>query len=480
MFFAGAWRTRFALGRRWWLPTAVVAAGLMVTGLVAAGSGQATGMPKWWGPPPAVRAMLAAISPANLQADDSAVVGFGTRHTASSQTDPVRGIGAAGNWIYNQLVQAARKTGGNMTVAKQSFVQPVSGTIPVPTEITNVVATLRGTDATSNAVYVVSAHYDDRVTDVLDFTSDAPGADRDGSGVAAMLELAHVMAAHPAKSTIVFVAFDGEEQGLYGSAFFAQQEAAAGANVVGDLNMDMIGSANSVAQGPSLAHTVSVYSEGIPTNATANQIAFLQAVGGEDDGISRQLARYILETGQNDATQMDVQLVFRRDRILKGGDQISFDRQGYPAVRFTEPNENYNHEAVNAQVQNGVQMGDLLQFVDFKYLARVTRVVGSSLAALANSPQAPTGAVLHITPPVGFQGSSDSSLSWNANPESDVVGYEVVWRDTTDTTWTHSTNVGNVTSFTLTGINKNTTQFGVRALDGQGDRSPVSYAVPSS
>jgi hypothetical protein len=203
----------------------------------------------------------------------------------------------------------------------------------------------------------------------------------------------------------------------------------------------------------------------------------MQSIGGENDGVSRQLARYIKETNQNGVTGMNVQLVFRRDRILRGGDQISFDAQGYPAVRFTEPNENYNHEAQDVRVLNGVQLGDLLQFVDFDYVARVAGVLGRSLVALANSPQAPRNAILHTTPPAGFAGSSDTKLSWIANPESDVAGYEVVWRNTTDNDWTNARLVGNVTSYTLTGINKDTNQFGVRAVDGQGNRSPVSYAL---
>jgi hypothetical protein len=190
------------------------------------------GIPKWWRPPADVRAMLSQISPANLQQADSTLVGFGTRHTASSQTDPVRGIGAAAQWIFSQLQQIAATSGGSMTVQKQTFVQPVSARIPVPTTITNIIATLQGTDSTaSDRIYVVGAHYDDRVTDVLDFTSDAPGADEDGSGVAAMLELARVMASHPAKGTIAFAAFAGEEEGLFGSTFSAAQLAAAGANV---------------------------------------------------------------------------------------------------------------------------------------------------------------------------------------------------------------------------------------------------------
>ena len=420
--------------------------------------------------------MVHQISPQNLQSDVETLVGFGTRHTGSSQTDPVRGIGAAGTWIDGQLQAIAATSGGSMTVQRQSFVQQVSSNIPVPTTITNVIATLQGTDTTSAApTYVVYAHYDSRVTDVLDFTSDAPGADDNASGVAAMLELARVFAQHPTKATIVFAAFDGEEQGLYGSAFAARQLAAAGVNVKGVLDLDTIGTplgGNGVRE----PRTVEVYSEGMPTNATAAQIALMESVGGENDGLSRQLAPYIEETGGN-GTRMNVQLVFRRDRILRGSDQISFDAQGDPAVRFTEPNLDYNHIHQNVQVVNGVQLGDLTQFLDFNYLARVTQVVGSSLAALASSPPAPASAQQHVTPPPGFAGSNNTVLTWNADPESDVVGYEIVWRDSTDPVWTHAVQVGNVTSFTVTGLNKDNTQFGVRAINSDGDRSPVSYTT---
>jgi hypothetical protein len=264
-------------------------------------------MPNWWHPSPQVQAMLDQITPRNLQSDVAKLVSFGTRHTASSQTDPVRGIGAAENWISGQLQAIAASSGGRMTVQQQTFVQPVvPGRIPVPTTITNVIATLRGTDTTADApVYVVSAHYDSRATDVLDFTSDAPGADNDASGVAAMLELARVFARHPSKATLVFAAFDGSEQGLFGSTFAAQQLAAAGTKVNGVLNLNTIGSPLG-GNGVSEPHTVSVYSEGIPTSATPSVIALMQAVGGENDGVSRQLARYIKETGETD-TGMYVQ-----------------------------------------------------------------------------------------------------------------------------------------------------------------------------
>jgi hypothetical protein len=432
-----------------------------------------TGQPqaRWWGPPGDVRAMLNQISVRNLQQDVQTLVGFGTRHTSSSQTDPARGIGAAGNWLSSQLQGDAAASGGAMTVQRQTFIQPVSSNIPVPTTVTNLVATLPGTDPTaSSRVYVVSAHYDDRVTDVLNFTDDSPGADDDASGVAALLELARVMATHPAKATIEFALFDGEEQGLYGSSFFAQQLKAAGANVQADLNMDTIG--NSLGDnGVREPNTMQVYSEGVPTAATANQIATMQSAGGENDSASRQLARFIAETGPSNATRMNVDLVPLRAPLLRASDHISFNAQGYPAVEYTEPNENFNHIHQDVQIQNGVQFGDLPQFLDYGYLIRATRLVGSSLAALARAPEAPANLQEHF----GGGLSNTISLNWNANPESDVVGYEVVWRDSIDQTWTHVIPVGNVTAFTAASPSRESTLFGVRAINRAGDLSPVAF-----
>lgn len=429
----------------------------------------------WWGPPADVRAMLNQISAANLRQDVQTLVGFGTRHTASSQTDPSRGVGAAANWLFSQLQADAAASGGAMTVQRQQFVQPVSSNIPVPTTITNILATLQGTDPTAlPRVYVVSAHYDDRVSDVLNFTSDAPGADDDASGVAAVLELARVMAAHPARATIEFALFDGEEQGLYGSSFSAAQDKAAGMNVQADLNLDTIG--NSLGDnGVSDPNTMALYSEGIPTAVTQNQIAIMQSVGGENDSASRQLARFIAETGPSNATRMNVDLVPRRAPLLRGGDHISFNGQGYPAVDYSEVNENYNHIHHDVQVQNGVQFGDLPEFIDYAFLTRATRLAGSSLAALARAPEAPVGVEQHTAVAPGQSGSNTVSLSWNANPESDVVGYEVVWRDAIDQNWTHVIPVGNVTAFTTANPNRNTALFGVRAINSAGDLSPVAF-----
>ena len=424
--------------------------------------------PSWLQPPADVRAMLQAVSAESLERYDRGLVGFGTRHTLSSQDDPNRGIGAARDWIKAEFDKIAATSSGRMTVELDGFIQQPVPRVPVPTRITNVVATLHGTDPTSaDRVYIVGAHYDSRVTDVLNATSDAPGANDDASGTSAVLELARVFAAHPAEATIVFVAFAGEEQGLLGSEHLAQVAKAGGWNIQGVLNMDIIGSPIG-GNGFREPRAIRLLNEGVPTAETAQQTSRRQSLGGENDGVSRQLARYVEETGENGATAMDVKLIYRRDRFGRGGDQISFLLRGWPAVRFSEPNENFDHQHQDVRVEDGRQFGDLIEFVDFDYLARVTRVIGSSLAALARSPRAPG----NVRIPTAL--SYDADVSWNASPESDVVGYEVVWRDSIDQRWTHSREVGTVTTATIENLNKDNFQIGVRAIDRDGNRSPVA------
>ena len=431
----------------------------------------------WWGPPRDVRAMLAQVSARNLRDDDRKLVSFGTRHTLSSQTDPVRGIGAARDWIKSQFDQIAATSGGRMTVELQSYVQPGDPRtrIPVDTTITNVVATLHGTDpAAADRYYVVSGHYDSRVTNVLNATSDAPGANDDASGVSALLEMARVMAPHPTDANIVFAAVAGEEQGLYGSEHLAQVAKDSNWNVLGDFNMDIVGSSLG-GNGVRDRHDIRLFSDGVPTNASAADISRLQTIGGENDSASRQLARFVKEVGSNDATDMNIALRWRRDRYLRSGDHVPFLERGFAAVRFTEPNENYDHEHQDIRVENGVQFGDLPQFVDFDFLARVTRVLTSTLEAIARAPRPPVN-----TRALSSTLTYDTDLRWTADPERDVVGYEIVWRDTLDPLWTHSRFVGNVTSYTLVGVNKDDWQVGVRAVDRDGNRSPVAFAVPAN
>jgi peptidase M28-like protein len=426
------------------------------------------------GPSPALRSMLREIDARRVERDIRTLAGFGTRHTLSSQTDPNRGIGAARDWIYDQLTGYAAASDGRMTVQKQSFVQPAGPRNPVPVTVTNLVATLRGTQPESaDRVYVVSGHYDSRCTDVLNATCDAPGADDDASGVAAVLELARVMAKRQFDATIVFMAVAGEEQNLFGSTFFAQQAKAAGMDVEGMFTNDIIGSSTS-DKGRRDPFTVRLFSEGVPTSETPQQAALRQSIGGENDGPSRQLARYVKEVGENSATGMHVRLVWRRDRFLRGGDQIPFLQQGYPAARFTEPAEDFAHQHQDVRVENGKQFGDLPEFVDFAYTARVARVNGAALANLAWAPTAPKNARIDTT-----QLTNDTTVTWNANPEPDLAGYEVVWRESTAPLWEHTIPVGNVTRFTIPDLSKDNVQVGVRAVDRDGYRSPVAFPIPS-
>jgi hypothetical protein len=420
-----------------------------------------------------LRAALAEIDPNRIKQIITTLAGFGTRHTASSQTDPKRGIGAAITYVSGLMNQIAAASGGRMTVQQQTFTQPVSSNIPLPTSITNIIATIKGT-ATPERFYVVTGHLDSRCTDVLDFTSDAPGADDDASGVALVLELARVLSTRSFAGTIVLAAVDGEEQGLYGSTFMAKQMAAAGNDVQGMFSNDIVGASQAFDGTPPDPHTVRLFVEGVPTAATAAQVSAIQTVGGENDSSSRQLARYVVESAPKDLTDMNVRVVWRRDRYLRGTDDLPFLSQGVPGGRFTEPRENFGHEHQNVQVVGGVQLGDLLEFVDFNYVARVTAVNLCTLWALASSPSTPKGVLIHAVAPPGFPGTNLTTLTWNANPESNISFYEVVQRETTVADWTSATNVGNVTTVTLD-VSKDNVQFGIRAVDTNGRRSPAAF-----
>jgi hypothetical protein len=415
-----------------------------------------------------LRAMLREIDPDRIKAIILKLVSFGTRHTLSSQTDPVRGIGAATEWVFGQMQAIAATSSGRMTVQKQSFVQPAGPRIPTPTTITNVIATLQGT-ASPERFYVVTGHLDSRVTDVLNFTSDAPGADDDGSGVAVVLELARIFATRQFPGTLVFGIVCGEEQGTFGSIFMANQMKAAGNDVQGMFSNDIVGASQAFDGTKPDPHTLRLFLEGVPTNATPQVIQLLQLVGGENDGLSRQLGRFAVTSAPRELTDMNIRVIWRRDRYLRGSDHNSFQALGFPAARFTEPRENFNHEHQDVRVENGVQFGDLPQFVDFNYVARVAKVNASVMWALATGPSMPKNAQI-----VAIVLTNTTTLNWNANTEANLAGYEVVWRETTSPTWDHVIPVGNVTTVTLD-IAKDNVQFGVRAVDKAGNRSPVAF-----
>src|SRR6476646_5821226 len=449
---------------------------LAAAATLAFGTNAASGGPKHHGPPVSkdVRQMLNDVSSSNIEQTIDKLVSFGTRHTLSSQTDPNRGIGAATQWVFEQLQQTAATSGGRMTVEKQTFIQPPGPRIPTPTPITNVIATLHGSQPESaSRMYVVSGHLDSRVTDVLDGTSDAPGADDDASGVATVLELARVMATHTFDATIVFAVFSGEEQGTFGSVNYAARLKAAGANVAGMFSNDIVGS--SLGQnGVRDRRDLRVFAEGPSPQETPQQASIRRTMGGENDSPPRDLARFVRESAQAAIPKMNVWIIYRRDRFLRGTDDGPFLDQGYPGLRMTEPNEDYRHEHQDVRDENGVPFGDRIQFLDFEYIANVARVNLAALAALANGPAAPTGVKVEASTL-----TVDTSLEWQPNTEPDLAGYEIVYRDTNAPYWQHTIPVGNVTSFTVKGITKDNFLFGVRAVANDGNRSVVTFPVPA-
>jgi acetylornithine deacetylase/succinyl-diaminopimelate desuccinylase-like protein len=425
---------------------------------------------------PEIARLISEIDARNIESTIRKLVTFGTRNTLSAQDNPARGIGAARDWLYGEMQKIAAASGGRMTVEKQSYLQaamPPPGRVPQPTILTNVVATLHGTQpASENRLYVVSGHYDSMCTSPVDAVCDAPGANDDASGTAAVLEMARVMSRYRFDATLVFMAVAGEEQGLLGSTYFAEQAKQKGLNVAAMFTNDIIGSSLG-GNGMRDPRTVRVFSEGVPTNETETEAVTRRSVGGENDSASRQLARFIKETGARYLPGFNVMMVYRRDRYLRGGDHIPFLERGFAAVRFTEPNENYEHQHQNVRVENGVQYGDLPQFVDFAYIAQVARVNAAALASLALAPAAPRNVGI-LTKRL----TNDTDLQWSANTEPDVIGYEIVWRETTSPVWTDARMVGNVTAYTMKGMSKDNYFFGVRALDRAGHRSPVTYPKP--
>jgi hypothetical protein len=422
---------------------------------------------------PQIASIVREIDARNIERTIRKLVSFGTRNTLSDQNDPNRGIGAARDWLFAEFKKAAEQSGGRMTVEKQTFEQAKAARVPQPTMLTNVVATLKGTQPESEKrMYVVSGHYDSMCTSPTDAKCDAPGANDDASGTAAVLEMARVMARYKFEATIVFMTVAGEEQGLLGSTYYAEQAKKSNADIEAMLDNDIIG--NSLGgNGVRDPNTVRVFSEGVPSNETTAEAATRRSVGGENDSASRQLARFIKEVAETYPTGMKVWMIYRRDRYGRGGDHQPFLERGYTAVRLTEPNENYDHQHQNVRIENGLQYGDLPEYDNFNYIADVARVNAAALGTLALAPARPKNATL------GNRQSNDTELKWDANSEPDLAGYEIVWRDTSAAVWTNSRAIGNVTSYTLKGMSKDNYFFGVRAVDKQGNRSPATYPRPA-
>lgn len=425
---------------------------------------------------PEIVKMLREVSAKRIEADIRKLVSFGTRNTLSSQDDPKRGIGAARDWIYSEFQRISSQCGNCLDVEKQTFTQPANppprGRYPEAAVLTNVYAVLKGT-TDPDRVYVVSGHYDSMCNlDATDAKCDAPGANDDGSGTAVSLELARVMSKRKFDATIIFMTVPGEEQGLTGSTYFAKQAAEKKMNIEAMLDNDIVGGVTSYKSAPD-RQSIRVFAEGVPSNETTQEANTRRSVGGENDSQARQLGRYVVEMSKVYSPLFKATLVYRRDRYGRGGDHIPFLENGYAAVRFTEPHEDYTHQHQSVKMVDGEQYGDLPEFVDYGYVANAARINLITLASLAFAPAKPKGVTI-----LTGRLTNDTDLKWEANKDADLAGYEIVWRDTTAPFWTNSKWVGNVTSYTLKEMSKDNYFFGVRAVDKQGNKSPVVYPRP--
>jgi hypothetical protein len=457
------------------MPHARISSSLLA-GLLAAATGAAVAAPSSKGPDVTrhqgdIDKIVAGISPQRIEGYIRKLVSFETRHTMSDTTSDSRGIGAARRWIKGELERCG--AGTRMQVAFDSYVAPVSARISRPTEIVNVVATLPGTQAESkDRMYVVSGHYDSRNTDVMDAEGKAPGANDDASGTAAVMEMACVMAKYDFDATIVFMTVAAEEQGLLGATHWAEEAKKNNLNVAGMFTNDIIGSSRA-DDGRKDDSQVRLFAEALPAtkdNNDANRM--LLQTGGENDSISRQLARHVKEQGERYVKGFKVNVIQRRDRYLRGGDHMPFLERGYAALRFTEPNENFDHQHQNLRTENGTVYGDLPEFDDFNYIAKVARVNAAALASLAQAPAAP-----HEVKMLTDKLENDSRMAWAPNTEPDLAGYRIVWRETTAPGWQGSLYVGNVTEATVK-LSKDNYFFGVQAIDKNGNVSPATYPSP--
>ncbi len=417
---------------------------------------------------PLLHALAGEVSTERLHATIAALVGFGTRHTLSDTASPTRGIGAAERWVKARFDDLGQACDGCLEVITPS--ETFTGKrIPTPTVVGAVVAVQRGT-GDSDRIVLITGHLDSRVTDVMNSTSDAPGANDDGSGVAAVLEAARLLSRHRFPATLVFGVLAGEEQGSYGAKVLADYALAHGWRIEADLNNDIIGNIHGQS-GIVIADRVRIFSEGTKAIETPEQAAVRHHTGGELDSPSRNVARFMAELAPRYLHDFTATMIYRTDRYGRGGDQDRFLDMGYPAVRLTEAAENYTRQHQDLRTQEGVRYGDVIEGVDFPYLCQVARLNIVAMAALASAPAPPTAVTIKgaVTP--------DTELSWS--PSAGAADYQVWWRATTSSTWEHNRSAGGASSLTLKGINIDDNLFGVSATSADGFTSPVEFPGPS-
>ncbi len=379
-----------------------------------------------------IAVMVSEVSSDSLKAHVEKLVSFGTRNTLSSLTDKKRGIGAAGRWILSRFNSYAAQSGGRLTAKLDtSNYQPDGKRVDVPVVLTNVVATLKGTDPNDKRIFIISGHMDNMRSSVMDRKGDAPGANDDGSGTAAVIECARIMSKHSFPATIIFVAVCGEEQGLLGSGFMARNAKRDNWEIAAVLNNDIMGSNNSNETNIINNTQVRVFSEGLPVyELDAKKAAMIRSMGLENESPSRQLARYVKEIGERYVDNLQVMMIYRPDRFLRGGDHTPYQQQGYAAVRITEMNENFYHQHQDVRKENGIAYGDLVEYMDFEYLRKNTAMNLSNLANLAKSPAVPQEVGMLVA---GLGNST--SLTWKAPATGKTKGYYVLMRETSSPVW---------------------------------------------
>jgi hypothetical protein len=421
---------------------------------------------------PEITKMITEVKAESLENTVKKLVSFGTRHTLSDTKSKTRGIGAAQQWVKSEFDKYARESNGRLTSKIDYFTIKADGRrIAVDSQLGNVMATLKGTDATDDRVLIISGHLDSRVTDVMDSKSDAPGANDDGSGVSAMMELAKIMSKRAFPYTIHFVAVTGEEQGLYGSRHLAELAKEENWNIVAMLNNDMIG--NSLSSGTNLRDNtkVRVFSEATPYLETEDEAKMRKLTNRDNDSPSRLLARYIKTATDQYVDQLEVNLVYRNDRFLRGGDHTPFSQNGFTAVRFCEMNENFDHQHQDLRTENAVKYGDLPEFMDFEYLRKIAASNLATLANLAWAPKAPTNVGVEVKDLTNF-----STLVWKAADNEKAFGYQILVRETSATNWEKTIFVTD-TKATIP-YSKDNFLFAVQAIDKLGHASLPVFPIP--
>lgn len=380
---------------------------------------------------PVIEKMVSEVSKDSLESYVKKLVSFGTRNTLSTQTDSKRGIGAARNWVLSRFNEFAQQSNGRLSALIDTVtLQPDGHSVDTKLLLGNVVATLKGADENDDRIFIISGHLDNRRSNVMDQTGDAPGANDDASGVAAVMECARIMSKHSFPATIIFVAVSGEEQGLLGAGFMAEKAKKQNWNIEAVLNNDIMGSNNSNETNIINNTKIRVFSEAFSIQDTGKAALNIRSLGLENDGKARQLARYVKEIGERYVDNLEVVMVYRNDRFLRGGDHTPYVNRGYTAVRFTEMNENYYHQHQDVRIENGIQYGDLPEFMDFEYLRKNTAMNLSNLANLAKSASMPQEVKVETKRLTNF-----TNISWKAPKSGKVKGYYVLMRETTSAVW---------------------------------------------